>query len=338
MDTFEMKNRTMEERHINVDKHAEASMTEEAKNLTREASRELTREAEKNLEETGYVNKERDLFSDEADESEVEIRPARQATLHKKDHFEKKREKSNIEKQKKIQKLQNEIDVVRLNYQNDQTEKTAKKVFDLRKKIVEYAREIKENNAINDGTYTEEKKRALKAEAAGEMVNLYDDLIQEIPANKEKERNGLYKEKEGIQIKMHSWLKRNKIEHIENETERTRELKTFERHKRFDRLKKIFYKPTKLAIEGAEYNYQGKHLVNVGRAFMGGTKPMYYFEDRNAPIMDGDRIIGYKKYLYKEAVNCIGMKKVQGALVTEAASKLQSIVLRTGTRSSAPSS
>ena len=89
----------------------------------------------------------------------------------------------------------------------------------------------------------------------------------------------------------------------------------------------VIYQPSELAIEGAVYDNEGMHLVNTGRAFLGGTKPIYYFEDRNDPIKDeAGNVTGYKKYLYKEGVDCIGRKKPDRALVTEAASKLQMIV------------
>ena len=70
----------------------------------------------------------------------------------------------------------------------------------------------------------------------------------------------------------------------------------------------------------------GHELINVGRAFMGGTKPMYIFEDRQSPVIRDGRIAGYKQYLFKEAVNCVGFYKPEGALVTEAAAKLQDIL------------
>lgn len=119
----------------------------------------------------------------------------------------------------------------------------------------------------------------------------------------------------------------NENDDIQNPVERARELDTFKRHESFDNYKKIFYKPTRFACEGFTYEYKGMNLVNVGRAFMGGTKPMYYFEDRNAPVTDATgRVTGYKIYLYKEGVNCIGRKTPDRALITEAASKLQNIV------------
>lgn len=53
---------------------------------------------------------------------------------------------------------------------------------------------------------------------------------------------------------------------------------------------------------------------------------MYIFEDRDAPIIADGQIVGYKQYLFKEAVNCIGFEKPEGALVTEAAAQLQELL------------
>ena len=45
---------------------------------------------------------------------------------------------------------------------------------------------------------------------------------------------------------------------------------------------------------------------------------------QTAPILDDfGEVQGYQQYLYKEAINCLGFDKPQGALVTTAAAKLQ---------------
>ena len=62
--------------------------------------------------------------------------------------------------------------------------------------------------------------------------------------------------------------------------------------------------------EAAYRSPSGTLFVNKGRAFFGGTKPMYIFEAEDQ-----------QQYLYKEAINCVGFDKPQGALVTEAASR-----------------
>lgn len=292
--------------------------------------REKVHPVDKLSEETNYVQKNRDLLEDKVSSIKDEnLNPAAPATLKKLDRWDRKRVDSNTKMLKKINSIENDIKVTELNIMTKHDVKTREKIFEYKKKIIEYNKEIGINNAVIDKVSDVGgiKLRKVKIKACEEMVKLYDELIESLPENEVKKRNSLYKEKEAIQVRQHRMIKRNKIEEIPNSVERKRELSTYERHKKFDRRKTVFYKPTRLAIEGAEFDYKGKHLVNVGRAFMGGTKPMYYYEDRNAPVTDDKgKVIGYKRYLYKEAVTCNGRKKVQGALVTEAASKLQRII------------
>lgn len=63
-------------------------------------------------------------------------------------------------------------------------------------------------------------------------------------------------------------------------------------------------------------NGQPVKLVNMGRAFLGGTKPTYYYKD----------MVSGKQYLYKKAENCCGIQKPEGAIVTEIGAKIQHIV------------
>ncbi len=67
---------------------------------------------------------------------------------------------------------------------------------------------------------------------------------------------------------------------------------------------------TDRGYHGSEF-YQTKYK-NKGRIFLGGTKAMNLFEDDHG-----------KQWLCKEAVTCVGTPKPEGALVTEAASRLQ---------------
>ncbi|MCL1806978.1 MAG: hypothetical protein FWG31_04675 [Oscillospiraceae bacterium] len=141
-----------------------------------------------------------------------------------------------------------------------------------------------------------------------------------------KERKKAMEAKEKAELAADHARRLYKISQIGNETEREREMKTFKRHEKYDMLKKVFRKENPVAREDSEVVIGNHRLVNVGRAMFGGTKPMYIFEDRNAPVMDGDRIVGYRRFLYKEAVNCLGMTKTDGAVVTEGASNFQSDV------------
>ncbi|MEF2795911.1 MAG: hypothetical protein U0N62_10605 [Hydrogeniiclostridium sp.] len=123
--------------------------------------------------------------------------------------------------------------------------------------------------------------------------------------------------KENEQIKLNKLNKKLKMEKMPQGPERENAEKTFARHEKFDAMKKLvgaFKKANPLSREEAVYRDEqdDKTYVNKGRAFFGGTKPMYIFEDSQG-----------QEFLYKEAINCVGFEKTQGALVTEAASKLQ---------------
>lgn len=139
------------------------------------------------------------------------------------------------------------------------------------------------------------------------------------------QRSRLLKEKEKLNVKAHKLKKELAVDAIENEQERSREKSTLRRHALYETMQSVFRKENPLSHEDAEWTHpvNGHRLVNAGRAFFGGTKPMYIFEDRDAPIMRDGQIVGYKQYLFKEAINCVGFDKPQGALVTEAAARLQ---------------
>ena len=250
---------------------------------------------------------------------------APQATLHQTNRWDEKRNKDNAKMMRKVQKKQEEITNLKLKSLAANQEDISKDYFKKQEQILSLLKKIEINKAKNARGYDEQKTREIDAVTEEKRAALYGELARYAP--KGEKQNAIYKLKEKAQIKQHKLLKRNAIEKIENPVERQRELNTFKRHEMFDRLKGIFYTPSKFACEGYTHEQGNKKLVNVGRAFMGGTKPMYYFEDRNDPIKDqAGNVVGYRKYLYKEAVNCIGFKKPQGAIVTEAASKLQQIV------------
>lgn len=100
-----------------------------------------------------------------------------------------------------------------------------------------------------------------------------------------------------------------------NEEELNREKTTITRHERYDFYKSIVKKANPLAPEDSTFQHEGHTYTNIGRAFFGGTKPMYKFKDETG-----------KMWLFKEAVNCWGLPNTQGALVTEAASELQKLI------------
>ncbi len=119
---------------------------------------------------------------------------------------------------------------------------------------------------------------------------------------------------ESLLLKADSIKRQNEIHRMEDGPEKKKLQSTYDRHKRYDFLKRIFRGERHMSHEGVQFQKDGKSYTNIGRAFYGGTKPMYKFSD------------GGHIHLYKEAVTCIGMDKPQGALVTEAASKVQKLV------------
>ena len=199
------------------------------------------------------------------------------------------------------------------------------------------------HNALEGELNVDEIKNYLKAIDEEEKEQLRQQANNQIPGEKERirmeaqqrryrvmgryagalqegseQRAAAYKLQEKMGEKAYHLRCEYKITQIQDEVQRKREKATLKRHDRYDFLRSIIKAENPLSHVGAEYPIavggQVHVLVNVGRAFMGGTKPMYIFEDRN----DDN-----KQYLFKEAVNCIGMEKTEGALLTEAAAKLQ---------------
>lgn len=172
-----------------------------------------------------------------------------------------------------------------------------------------------------EGDEIEQMKVKHKAQA--ERAKLAGDFARMLP-EKSAQRRKAMEVKEKQELKADHLRRKLKVAQMPEGEEKEREKATLTRHGHYDRLKKIFRKDNPLSHEDAEWKLPtGQTLVNVGRAFFGGTKPMYIFEDRSSPILRDGQVVGYKQYLFKEATNCIGMYKPEGALVTEAAAALQ---------------
>lgn len=172
-----------------------------------------------------------------------------------------------------------------------------------------------------EGDEIEQMKVRHKAQA--ERAKLAGDFARMLP-KKSAQRRKAMAVKEEQELKADHLRRKLKVAQMPEGEEKEREKATLTRHGHYDRLKKIFRKDNPLSHEDAEWKLPtGQTLVNVGRAFFGGTKPMYIFEDRSSPILRDGQVVGYKQYLFKEATNCIGMYKPEGALVTEAAAALQ---------------
>lgn len=161
-----------------------------------------------------------------------------------------------------------------------------------------------------------EKKAEIRWKAQEERTNAYRRMAMQMPLGS-TERKELLAKVEEETVKTGKRRQIFKVACMPEGREKKRELKTIDRHEWFDRLKLLFRKPTPYSHEEAVTVVDGvHHLINTGRATMGGTKAMYTFED----VETGEQ------WLYKEATNCVGMEKTEGAIVTQAASELQRLL------------
>ncbi|MDR2132326.1 MAG: hypothetical protein LBP30_03160, partial [Clostridiales Family XIII bacterium] len=188
-------------------------------------------------------------------------------------------------------------------------------------------REAKLKEAESNGPLDEAARRKLDWETQAEQAKAAGEYARILTPGS-KERREAMDVKERMELKADNLKRLYKLTQIANPAEREREAETLKRHNRYDKLKSIFRKDNPLSHEDAVWRHpeNGHVLVNVGRAYFGGTKPMYIFEDRNEPIDVPGGQTRYKQYLFKEATNCVGHYKPEGALVTEAAANLQKII------------
>lgn len=93
---------------------------------------------------------------------------------------------------------------------------------------------------------------------------------------------------------------------------------TNRRHQMFDAVKAVVrlgQKKNPFTETGNSFERDGKQFINEGRIMIGGTKPMYQYKDSENQV-----------WLMKEAITAIGTKKPMGALVSEAAYRIQNLV------------
>lgn len=164
-----------------------------------------------------------------------------------------------------------------------------------------------------------EKRRELriKIDSLDQRIAALDDFGKLLPLGS-SERIEIMKKKEAAVVERYKLNRQRKVLGMTNQEERRREESTISRHGFYDFASAVvgkFRRQNPYSVEGAKVVHPGTHhvLINVGRATFGGTKPMYIFKDLNSD----------KEYLFKEPVNCCGLYKAQGALVTSAAATLQ---------------
>jgi hypothetical protein len=181
--------------------------------------------------------------------------------------------------------------------------------------------------ALEDESLTDERKLKLQIEAMKDRIKEYDTYAHLLPMGTEERRDAL-STKESLGIELRDLRKDLDICILEKtdskEAERQRSSK--KTHAFYDLFRSVvhskhalFRPDTSLSREDAEYydEKRQKVLMNKGRAFFGGTKPMYFYKEAGE---DG------KNWLYKEAVDCLGNRTPERAYITEAASKLQRFI------------
>ena len=93
---------------------------------------------------------------------------------------------------------------------------------------------------------------------------------------------------------------------------------TNRRHQMFDAVKavvRLTQRKNPYTETGNRFERDGMQFENKGRIMIGGTKPMYQYQDSKGQV-----------WLMKEAITAIGTKKPMGALVSEAAFRIQNLV------------
>lgn len=176
--------------------------------------------------------------------------------------------------------------------------------------------------ALEARNLTEERKLLIKIEAMKDKVKEYNDYGHLFPEVAKERKDALAKKEElGLQLRD---LKKD-LEILRLEKTSPKEADKAKSSKRthgfYDLFRSVFHSKysafhpdMSLSKEDAEYHDKEKVFINKGRAFFGGTKPMYFYKESG---------VNGKDWLYKEAVDCLGNKTPERAYITEGSSKLQ---------------
>ncbi len=170
-----------------------------------------------------------------------------------------------------------------------------------------------------------EGKLKVRIQAQKDRVFAYAKYAKLLPVDS-KVRFDAMEEKEKMEVKL-SELKREAylidLKKSGRKEEYDRERSADSRHGRMKAVRDLLGNPD-LIYSHQDSTYVNpldrKLLVNEGRLFFGGTKPMYLFSQRDK----SGKV--EKEFLYKEAVNCCGFKKEDRAYATVAAANVQRIV------------
>ena len=165
---------------------------------------------------------------------------------------------------------------------------------------------------------TEKDKLEISVNKCQAIVDAWTDYTKTLNIGTSKRKSAI-KQKEKAQLDLYWAQYKLKLENTKPEEQKKANSK-YRRKVIEAYLKKGISKSDENCEEDhiikTEINGKPVELVNMGRAFLGGTKPTYYYKDMKSG----------KQYLYKKAENCCGISKPEGAIVTEIGGKLQHIV------------
>ncbi len=178
--------------------------------------------------------------------------------------------------------------------------------------------------ALEDKNLTDERKLLIKIEAMKDRIKEYNDFGHLFPVEA-KERIEALSKKEELGLQLRDLRKDLEIMRLEKTSPKEADKAKSSRktHGFYDLFRSVFHSKhsafhpdMSLSKEDAVYHDEkGKKVfINKGRAFFGGTKPMYFYKESGE---------NGKDWLYKEAVDCLGNKTPERAYITEGSSKLQ---------------
>ncbi len=245
--------------------------------------------------------------------------------VKKNGYFDRKRQKEAEEKMRVARTEDEEANMNRQTYVDnmiglDITKE--KKVLETKLEAIRAQRKVALGSIPGKFEYQRLNVRVM---AAADIAEAYARYARMLPLESE-ERAKAMEEKEKAQIEYSKLKKQLSIMNMTGE-EKKQEEKTQTKHYWYDVSKSIcrdFRGVNPLSREDATFVHPvtGHKLLNVGRAFFGGTKPMYIFEDREQPILVNGQTT-FKRYLFKEPINCMGGSTPERAEVTTAAAVLQ---------------
>ncbi len=181
--------------------------------------------------------------------------------------------------------------------------------------LIKQQRKVDLDKAVTDMEGLDIKIKAKQAE-----IRARKDYLRRIPPELQALRREALDNKEKATDELR-WLKwKFKIDLMDDGPAKSHE-KTQYRHKKVEAVFQMIYsQQDENCHEDAELDVMigGRvvHLVNTGKAYMGGSKPTYYFLD---PVTK-------KQYLYKKAENCMGRARPKGAVMTEIGAKMQKLL------------